>query len=105
MSDSDDRPVPDRDDGRITCPVCQAKSLTEAIEADLMVLSCVEAFLQKDEERLKLLMDGFTAYDAHAACSLLATTIASMCAMVGRDMQEAIDDFRSDLNAQLATEG
>lgn len=95
--------MPDSSDSRrIGCPVCSEHTTEEALQSQGVVLTGVEALLNKDDALIRDVSAMMTDYDAHTAVSLLAMAFLDMCRLTGSSVEDAINHYRQLLNAAQA---
>lgn len=95
MSDSDE----------VECPVCNRHSAIQAADSQGLLLTGMQAVLDRDKEQIEAVFSQLTAWDAHCAITMLLYFISDLCAVLGQDLRESLAEMRqqvTDAQAQSA---
>ena len=89
-------------DPDIECPVCATKTDRERWEAEGLILTGVQAIIERDTPTVQAVYDQLTAFEGHAAISLYALLFSDMCELTNTHPQIALKRYRNAVNAKLA---
>lgn len=96
-SDSSGRPD-------VTCAVCLRHTRADALAAQGVVLTGVEALLHGDNATMEAINSSMTRFIAHTAISLYAQLIEDIAYNLGADLDDLLAQYRRALNEQIAQE-
>lgn len=83
------------------CPVCKGHNRHEALDSQGVILTGMQAMLDKDFQTVKDVFSTLTPWDAHCAITMLLYFVSDICALTGQDIRESVADMRQQvLNAQ-----
>lgn len=82
------------------CPVCKNHTAEEAVTSQGVIITGIEAIMNRDDKTIEMVYESLSTYDAHVAITLLAQTLADICEMAGASMEQVLLQYRQDLNAE-----
>lgn len=97
--------MPDSDDSqKVNCPVCRRHTPQEALQAQGVVLSGVEAYLGGNGQVVEDVYRTLNRYDAHTAITMYSLLLLEFSGLLGLEVEDLIAHYRKQLNdAQAAT--
>lgn len=88
----------------VECPVCKDRTRQDALESQSVLLTGMQAVLDRDDAQIKAVYSTLTAWDCHCAITMMLAFIADLCAVLGQDVRESLAEMRRQVQSAQAQE-
>lgn len=81
----------------VECPVCDEHTFAEAAASQGLLLTGMQAVLDRDKETIKAVYDSLTPWDAHCAITMLLMFVGDLCLAYGQDVRQSLKEMRAQV--------